>query len=186
MRRTAGLLLLLVAGFGCTADDPQFADLDGKLHHPLDVGTAKANVLIFITTDCPIANQYSPEIQAIQKDHAKDPVNFYLVHVDPDLTAEDASKHAKEYGHTGLVIRDLKHLLVKHTGIRVTPEAVILGPSRELLYRGRIDNWYGDVGRKRPSATKHELRDAIKAVLAGQEIKIKRTDAVGCDLPPSN
>ena len=173
----AGLSLL---ASGCSA----YQDIHGNLHDPLDVGDAKANVLIFITTDCPIANQYAPEICAIQRAHKDDPLNFYLVHVDPDVTMDVAQKHAKEYGYTGAVIRDPHHRLAQHLGVTVTPEAAIVAAGGKMVYRGRIDNLYGDLGRKRPlGATRHELRNALDAVLAGKEIQVKRTEAIGCYLP---
>ncbi len=184
----AGLCLLVLLASCSSSQDAEasdrfFQDLAGTLHDPLDVGDAKANVLIFITDSCPIANQYAPEIRAIQQDHKDAPLKFYLVHVDPDLTVEAAQKHAEDYGHTCPVIRDRRHRLVQHLGVTMTPEAAVV-TAGGLVYRGRIDNWYGDVGRKRPlGATRHELRDALTALMAGKEIQVKRTEPVGCDLP---
>ena len=163
-----------------------FPDIHGKAQRPLKVGDNKCNVLIFITTDCPIANQYSPQIREMCNQMSDQPVQFFLVHVDPDVTDAAAKKHAEDYGHVCPVIRDPKHLLVKHTGIDKTPEAVVVDRKGELVYRGRINNWYGDLGRKRVEPSKHELRDAIQAVLAGREVKVKRTEAVGCFVPPVN
>ena len=65
----------------------------------------------------------------------------------------------------------------------MTPEAVVITPDGEIAYRGRIDNWFGDIGRKRPAPTRHELKDAVTAVLAGQPVPVPRTEAVGCLLP---
>ncbi len=187
-------LIALLAGFcllaSCSssqdaeASDRFFRDLGGKLHDPLDVGDAKANVLIFILTDCPIANQYAPEIRAIQQDHQDDPLKFYLVHVDPEVTVEAVRKHAKDYSHACTVIRDRHHRLVQRIGVTMSPEAAVVAAGGQVVYRGRIDNLYGDLGRKRPlGATRHELRDAITALMAGQEVQVKRTEAVGCDIP---
>ena len=118
-----------------------------------------------------------------QQSTTRFPVRFFLVHVDPDVTEAAARKHAKEYGHTTTILRDTQHRLVKHTGVQRTPEAVVITPDGQIAYRGRIDNWYGDVGRKRPRPTKHELAEAIAAVLAGREVQVKRTDAIGCFVP---
>ena len=85
---------------------------------------------------------------------------------------------------TGAVIRDPHHRLAQHLGVTVTPEAAIVAAGGKMVYRGRIDNLYGDLGRKRPlGATRHELRNALDAVLAGKEIQVKRTEAIGCYLP---
>src|SRR5438067_12347082 len=46
---------------------------------------------------------------------------------------------------------------------------------RKLQYEGRIDN-----NPREELATKHEARDAIEALLAGQAVAVKSTPAVGC------
>lgn len=51
-----------------------------------------------------------------------------------------------------------------------------------MLYQGRIDNWFGDLGKKRPQPTRHDLRDAIHALLAGAEVVEARTVAIGCSI----
>lgn len=158
-------------------------DLEGRLHSPLKVNGAPAHVLLFLTTDCPIANSFAPEIAALLKDYAATPVRFYLVHTDPDLTAEAARTHAREFGLTGTLLLDRKHQLVQATGVTMVPEAAVLLPDGTIAYRGRINDLYAEIGKKRPAATQHDLRAALSAVLAGKPVANPRTAAVGCDLP---
>jgi thiol-disulfide isomerase/thioredoxin len=160
-----------------------FRDLDGKPQTPLNVDQAKAHVLLFLTTDCPIANSYAPEIKALLKDFAGRPVRFYAVHVDPDLTAEAARQHAKDYGLTLPVLLDAKHLLVAATGATRTPEAVVVLADGSVAYRGRIDDRYPALGKKRQAPSRRDLRDALTAVLAGKAVATPRTQAVGCSIP---
>ncbi len=158
-------------------------DLDGKEQTPLTVNDAKAHVLFFITTDCPISNSYAPEITAIQKDFAGRPVRFYAVQVDPDLTMEDAQKHAKEYGLTLPVILDPKHQLIAAAGVTRTPEVAVILEDGTVAYRGRIDDRYPSLGKKRQIVGQHDLRDALSAILAGEVVPTPRTVAVGCLIP---
>lgn len=158
-------------------------DLGGKEHTPLVVGDAKAHVLVFTTTDCPIANGYVPEIGSIAKDFAEQGVRVFAVHVDADLTAEAARKHAKEYDLTVPVLIDTKHALVAATGATRTPEAVVLLPDGSVAYRGRINDLYAGLGKKRPAPKTHDLRDALTAVLAGKPVAHPRTEAIGCSIP---
>jgi hypothetical protein len=160
-----------------------FVDVKGQTHYPLDGRGARAVVLIFSTTDCPVANYYTSEISAIVKDHAARKVRFYVVHVDPELTPADARKHAKAYGLTCPVLIDSGHRLVKATGATVTPEAVVLAPDGKVAYRGRIDDCYTDLGKRRVAPTQRDLRDALAAVLAGKAVKQPRTTALGCPIP---
>lgn len=157
---------------------------------PPATGAPVATVLFFVTTDCPIANAYAPEIAAIVAEHARDPLRFELVQVDPDLTAEQARRHATEYGleHLELVL-DRDHALVRACGISVTPEVAVWtggapgGAAAQLAYRGRIDDSFPDLGDRRPHAAHRELRDALAAILADEPVPVARTQAVGCDVP---
>lgn len=155
-------------------------DLSGTVQHPLDLGTAKAAVVLFIATDCPISNGYAPEINRICRQYAPQGVRFYLVHVDPDLKAEDAAKHAADYGFSCPVLIDRRRELVRALSAKVTPQAVVLGPGAKVVYHGRIDNWYAQLGKPRTEATTHELRDALEAVLAGKPVAVDHSPAVGC------
>src|SRR5262245_41507010 len=115
MRTMAGVtavLLTMTAGRATGPKAEAFLDVTGAKHFPLEVGNDKAVVLLFITTDCPIANYYTSEIASIVKDHAGKPVRFYAVHVDPDLTPKAAAKHAADYGLPCPILIDSKHRLV--------------------------------------------------------------------------
>jgi thiol-disulfide isomerase/thioredoxin len=160
-----------------------FRDLESKQQTPLVVDGAKAHVLFFVTTDCPIANAYAPEINALVKDYAEQPVRFYAVQVDPDLKPEAARKHAREFSLRLPVVLDSEHKLVSATGATRTPEAVVLVPGGKVAYRGRIDDRFPGLGKKRQAPTQRDLRDALSAVLAGKAVPVPRTEAVGCSIP---
>lgn len=177
-----GLLALawcLLAACGA-APAPAIVDIEGATQSPLDVRAAPAHVLVFLLPDCPIANAYAPEIRAIRQAFEPAGVRFFLVHVQPDLSETAAREHASAYGHAGPIVIDRAHALVRATGVTVTPEVAVLGRDRALLYRGRIDDLYGDVGKKRHRSTTHELRDALAAVVAGRAVAVSRAPAVGC------
>src|SRR5262249_47953602 len=125
------------------------ADLKGAKPTPLDPKGAKAAVLFFAVADCPIANYYTSEINAIVKDYAPKNVRFFIVHVDPEITPQAAAEHAKEYGLACPILIDARHELVKATGVTVTPEAVMLTPDGKTAYRGRIDDRYVELGKRR-------------------------------------
>lgn len=178
------LLLLLGTASGQDRSRPEaFVDVKGTTQHPLDAKGNKAVVLFFATTDCPIANYFTSEINAIVKDHARQPVRFFIIHVDPDLTPKAAGDHAKTYGFTCPVLIDTKHRLVKTTGATITPEAVVLTPDGKIAYRGRIDDTYIELGKRRVEPNRRDLREALTAVLAGQPVKEPRTKAIGCPIP---
>jgi hypothetical protein len=175
-------ILCLAAGL-CLAGSGEssglvFNDLDGVARHPLEPAEKVASVVIFYGHDCPISNSYAPEINRICASHTN--FAFYIVQVATDLTPAAARDHARQYDLRPPVLLDPQHRLVNLLKATVTPEAVVLGKNGEALYRGRIDDRYVELEKHRSAATKHDLRDALDAIAAGQPVKQKETKAIGC------
>ncbi len=78
---------------------------------------------------------------------------------------------------------DRKHELVKATGAEVTPEAALIAPDGELIYRGRISDLYAGYGTKRREATSDDFKLAIESFLSGVSVPEPRTRAIGCYIP---
>jgi acyl-CoA thioesterase FadM len=77
-------------------------------------------------------------------------------------------------------LRDPEHALVKLSRVQITPEVAVFDRDRQLIYDGRIDDWYIDLSRARPAPTTHELRDAITAAAARTKLAQKEVRGVGC------
>jgi peroxiredoxin len=164
--------------------DFDLLDAAGRRHTAREWKEARAVTLFFIAAECPISNRYAPEINRIVAAYSTRGVVFYGVHSDPDVVAETARRHAKDYGFDFPVLLDPAQTLADRTGAVLTPTAVILAPSGELLYRGRIDNRYLDFGKYRDAGVKPDLRLALDAVVAGKPVAEKYTKPIGCALPP--
>lgn len=157
-------------------------DVDGNACKPLAMGDAKAAVVLFVGHQCPISNGYSPEINRIVAEYGAKGVRFYLAHVDPDLSTEDAKAHAADFGYKAPVLLDGKRVLAHALGAKVTPEAFLVGPDGKVRYQGRIDDKWYDFGRSRAEPTVRDLRLALDAVLAGKEVANPRTESLGCPI----
>jgi hypothetical protein len=183
---SALLVLMAIAGSAQASDAEEQAirlvDVSGQEHRPFADPKTKAVALVFILTDCPIANSYAPEWNRLHETFGPRGVRLLLVQVDPSLTAEAARKHAREYQLKPQVILDPRHELVKKAGATKTPEAAVFSAAGKLLYRGRIDDRYVSLGKRRPEATTHDLRDALQAILAGKPVP-PGPEAVGCFIP---
>ena len=181
-----GAFLSLLVACG-TSDQPVselvFVDLAGRTQTPLVCGDNVANVMFFVTNDCPIANALAPEIQSIVNAHQKSPLRFLLVHVDPDISKAVAGKHAKDFQLRLPIVLDHHHHLVRRLGISITPEVAVWSNDDGLFYRGRINDLFADLGQKRRAPTSHDLRDALRAVLTHGKLANPRTQAIGCDIP---
>ena len=158
-------------------------DVTGATQRPLADDGQKATLLFFLVHDCPVANGYAPEINRIVADYAARKIRCFIVYVESDLTAEQARAHVKDYGFKCGALLDPGHRLVKATGATVSPEAAVLSPAGELLYRGRIDDRVVDLGKQRVQASRRDLRLALDALLAGKPVPVRLTRAVGCNIP---
>ena len=139
-------------------------------------------VFLFVRSDCPITNRYAPELQRIAKDFQAQGVAFWLVYPDKSENASSISSHIAQYGFPGKPLRDPGSILVKRAEVTVAPEAAVFDSTGKLVYHGRIDDLWVDIGKSRPTATTHDLEDAITAVLEGRAPVHPETRAVGCSL----
>lgn len=139
-----------------------------------------ATVDLFVAPDCPIANGYAPEIERLHLAYREKGVVIRLVFPDRDLEEGAVRKHLADYGITAPFVIDHDHALVKRASATTTPEAVLFDRTGAIIYRGRIDNRYSDLGDRRGTVTEFYLRDAIEAVLSGKAPAIARTTPIGC------
>lgn len=161
---------------------PPLVDLDGNTWHWPAAGSAdKPLVLVFIATDCPIANGYLPLLQRMSDERGNDGVSFLLVHPRKGVTEAEAAAHRTEFGIRIPVVLDRDQKIARAARASVTPQAAIFdGSSTQPVYSGRIDDLYAGFGRKRPAATTHDLADALDQLLAGKPLSDSETEAVGC------
>lgn len=143
----------------------------------------RAAAVIFISTDCPIANRYAPELERLRVEFEAKGVKLTLAHVDPELSDDQAREHAAQFALKAAIVADRKHQLVRASGATVTPEAVVVDPAGRIRYRGRIDDWFTDFGKSRRKPAQHDLREALQALLEGRLVTNPQTKAVGCLMP---
>jgi hypothetical protein len=179
------LLVMIVAVWFASLDAASSAaqktafDLAGNPVDPLKTAAGKVVVMVFVRTDCPVSNRYAPIIQRLSAAHAGK-VMFWLVYPSKTESAEVIRKHERAYGYKLPALRDPQHVLVKESQVQITPEVAVFDAGQHLIYHGRIDNLYEDIGRARSAATTHELEDAIAAALGGKSLAADATHGVGC------
>jgi thiol-disulfide isomerase/thioredoxin len=179
------VIVFTVAGYFLLKDDVVVAgqssvlNLAGAAVDPLQSAPGKITVLLFVRTDCPISNRYAPTINRLAAAYV-DKVSFWLIYPARTETPEMIRKHEREFGFKIPAARDLRHSLAKRSHAAITPEAAVFDANHRLIYHGRIDDLYEDIGRARRAPTTHELEDAIKAALSGKSLLTDAVPAVGC------
>jgi hypothetical protein len=142
---------------------------------------SSVKIVFFLSTECPISRFYAPEIQRICSTYQPRGVTCTLAFEDLPLEPSALRKHLVEFGYRGIPAEvDETGDIAKTAGAFVTPTAVILDKAGVIRYRGRIDNFYADLGKPRRQATTHDLTDALDAVSAGRPVTNAETKAIGC------
>jgi peroxiredoxin len=175
---------------GAHAPDFNLPGIDGKTHSLADYSSSKVLVVIFNCDHCPIASMYEKRIKQLVSDYGSRSVSIVVImgndpkaihlsekgHTDlgdtlPEMKLRAAYRH---FNYPYLYDGDTQAVALKY-GPTATPHAFIFDQQRILRYEGRIDS-----NAREELATKHEVRDAIDALLAGQPVKVQDTPAVGC------
>ena len=154
-------------------------DLDGHTVNLFATDSGKAIVLVFLRRDCPVSSRYAPIIQQISKKYA-DNADFWLVDPDKADSTQEIRQYLADYGYRLPALRDPEHALVRLSHVQITPEVAVFDRNHQLVYDGRIDDWYIDLSRARRAPTTHELENAIRAALAGKPPAQSEVRGVGC------
>lgn len=142
-------------------------------------------VFVFTKTTCPIANYYQPTLRRLNDQWGTD-ATLVVVHTERDRTPAEIRTHADEYDVPGAIVHDADGSLVNRLNATTTPEAVVVDRFGAIRYRGRIDDTYLGFGRRRQEPSTHDLRDAVRSVLAGQPVVPSETKAIGCVIRQRN
>ncbi len=160
-------------------------DLEGRVDSLRSLASGrKAMVVAFISPTCPLSGKLMPVLAAAEKEFASSGVGF--LYADPTATdTEDSLREvAKTHGLKGGMVHDKTMALASALGASSTTEVFVIDAAGTLVYRGAVDDQYG-LGYARDAAKNEWLRDALRAVIAGQRPRVTATTAPGCalDLP---
>lgn len=163
----------------------QFAlhDTQGREHDERALSKPRATVFVFLGIECPVSNGYAPELTRLAREFRPRGVEWLGVQSDPDVSAEQAARHARDYGLDFPVLMDPRQTLAPMAGATMVPEVAVVRSDGAVVYRGRVDDRYTTDGKRRPVPTKHDLRESLEAVLKGERPAIAETRAFGCPLP---
>jgi thiol-disulfide isomerase/thioredoxin len=140
---------------------------------------ARAIVVLFLGTECPVSNAYAPKVNQLQQKYAKSGVVFLGINSNEQDELSAVAKHARSFELQFPVLKDDGTKIAERFNVQRIPEAFVLDGQRMVRYRGRVDDQFAPVV-KRGKPTTSELVDALEAVLAGKEVKTRVTQVAGC------
>ena len=123
-------------------------DVKNKIHDPFEDPDTKGIVLIFVSTDCPIANSFQPAIGELANEFQPLGIPTFLVYCSPRLTTKKILQHVDDFQIAVPAIHDADQSIGRLTKATVTPEAILIDRHGDIQYRGRINNLYEGYGKK--------------------------------------
>ena len=140
-------------------------------------GGAKATVLMFIATQCPVSNAYNERMAAVAKDYAGKGVAFLGINSNKTEPVDEIASHAKQHGLAFPVLKDTDNIQADFFGATKTPEIFVYDANWKLRYHGSIDD------SQNVAAVKTQgLRAALDALVAGKDVAVAETRAFGCSI----
>jgi hypothetical protein len=151
-------------------------DTDGAEHGPDGV-----TVVAFTCNHCPYALAWHGRLLDVARDY--DGVTFLLVNPnDAERYPADSYEAMKERvrgdgGWPAPYLRDESQEVARAYDAKTTPDVFVLDAERRVHYRGAPDADYRDEGQDA-----RWLRDALDAVVKGEEPETAETEPVGCSI----
>jgi hypothetical protein len=147
---------------------------------PENIPPGMLKVILFLDPECPVSNAYMKEIKSIYADYSARGVAFEAYFPIETVNEKDITVFLKKYNATFPGFTDPELRKATRYKATVMPEVVLLNASGLIVYQGAIDNWFYALGKSRPKATEHYLRNALEATLNGNPIMQSKTQAIGC------
>lgn len=156
-------------------------DIFGETHY-LGVKNKKANpvALVFIDIGCVISQRFIPYLNEMNALAKNNDVQFYGIISNPRVTWQEAQKFNKEYAIKFPILFDRNGDLANRIKPTVVPEAFVFDIYDELVYYGRINDQFADLGKFNKTARKEELKDAILAVGNNEDLAVAYATPKGC------
>lgn len=154
--------------------------VDGFDHSLDEYGDAKLLVLVQSCNHCPYVLAWEDRLIAIAQDYAHEGVRVVGINSNdvanyPEDSFGEMKKRATKRDFSFDYLFDEDQSLAHALGAEHTPEVFLFDEERKLRYHGAIDD-----SRDETTVTNSYLRDAIDALLAGDEPPVTETEAIGC------
>ena len=177
---------------GSQAPDFDLPGVDGRNWALKDFAQARILVVVFTAVHCPTAQYYEERIKQLVTDYRdkgvavvgimpNDPKSVRLDELGwTDLSDSFAEMKIRardrQYNFPYLYDGD-SEAAARAYGPVATPHTFVFDSTRKLRYVGAIDD-----SERVQRVTRHYLRDALEALLAGREPPLTRTKSVGCSV----
>jgi len=168
---------------GTRAPDFCLLGVDGKEYSLDSFKKAKILIVVFSCNHCPAVIGSQDRMVQLYKDCKPKGVEMIAINSNedqnhPDDSFEKMKVRAREKGFAFPYVRDETQEVARAYGALCTPHFYVFDRDRRLRYTGRMDDNPYDASK----VTRHELRNALDALLAGKKPPVELTNPIGCNV----
>ena len=155
----------------------------GKMVSIKEVAKAKGTLVMFSCNTCPYVLKNQKRIVAINDFALKMKVGVIVLNSNEAYRNEDDSyeamqAYAKDQKYNWDYVVDKNHEVADAFGAKRTPEVFLFNKEGKLVYHGAIDDNPSDA----TNVNRQHLKEAIKELVAGNDITVKESRSVGCSI----
>jgi len=172
----------MTVSIGDKAPEFELPDTDGASWSAPNGDGATATVVVFTCNHCPYALAWHDRLAQAARDYRERGVRFLAVSSnDADRYPRDSydamkARVAKEDWPMPYLY-DQTQEVARAYGAKTTPDVFVVDAEGRLRYRGAPDSDYDDPGQRA-----QWLREALEAVLTGEQPARAETKPVGCSI----
>ena len=179
------LITSTMLGLGTPAPDFQLPDVvSGQTFSLASFSSQKALLVMFICRHCPFVQHVKKELARIGKDYERKGVGIVAISANdtvhhPEDSPEFLKEMALELGLTFPLCYDENQETAKAYTAACTPDFFLFDSNWKLVYRGQLDG--SRPGNNLP-VDGRDLRAALDAVLADQQLSYQQQPSLGCNI----
>ena len=154
--------------------DFALTDTKGTLHDTSEWTNRPAIVLVFLSADRAFSNSVASQLTRLLRKFGQRGVLFLGVLAGRDVPIESAATLSLPVP----ILLDPDGRVARQTGVRVGPEAVVLGADGQVFHRGRIGKPNRIDLQRNPGLRMNALESVLDALLAGEMPVVRSTDPI--------
>ena len=139
-------------------------------------------VSVFLHDECVISQFYTIKLNKVYATYRDKKVGFIGYFPSPSVSAHRMDRFSETYNIRFPLIEDYYKERARKYQAKVTPEVFVWDHRKEMLiYKGRIDDSYVRVGKRKLHPQHDDLVNIIDAWIAGKDFpEAVETQAIGC------
>jgi peroxiredoxin len=159
------------------------ADPAGRVHDGASLYGPRGLLIAVTCNHCPYAQAIWPRLNRLAADALESGVRTVAINPNlnpayPDDSPAEMARRIEEWHIPFPYLADEGQHVARALKAVCTPEFFLFDAARRLVYHGRFDDNWRDLN----AVTRHELREAIDALVAGRPVPTDQHPALGCSI----